>query len=140
MRTLQTDRAYARRRDRGAGHLGRSGRKNEEPHGSRGNGDAAGSAATSQRSGERAGEGSGEGSGATKNDAADRPGASGHRFGPELACSECGISWDVHQREPKPCRTEVVPDVFARRPSGNFDDDASAATESVASAKERDES
>ena len=56
-----------------------------------------------------------------KNDAADRPGASGHRFGPDLACSECGILWDVHQREPKPCKTDVAPDVFGRRPSGDFE-------------------
>ena len=55
---------------------------------------------------------------AAKSEGADRPGASGHRFGPELACSECGIAWDVHQREPKPCKTEVPaePDAFARRP------------------------
>lgn len=64
------------------------------------------------------------GSPGSKNDAADRPGASGHRFGPELACSECGILWDVHQREPKPCRTEPVPDAFSRRPSGEFGSDA----------------
>ncbi len=61
----------------------------------------------------------------SKNDAGDRPGASGHRFGPELACSECGILWDVHQREPKPCRTEPVPDAFARRPSGDSSSDSS---------------
>lgn len=59
--------------------------------------------------------------GAGKNDSADRPGASGHRFGPDLACSECGILWDVHQRDPKPCQTEKAQDAFARRPSGDFD-------------------
>jgi hypothetical protein len=55
-------------------------------------------------------------------EAADRPGASGHRFGPDLECSECGLPWDAHQREPRPCRTESPPDAFARRPSGDFDD------------------
>jgi hypothetical protein len=33
----------------------------------------------------------------------DRPSASGHRFGPDLSCSECGITWDEHQAEPGPC-------------------------------------
>jgi len=65
---------------------------------------------------------------ARKSDSPDRPGASGHRFGPELTCSECGILWDVHQREPKPCKTDVVADVFARRPSGDFDDTPAAKT------------
>ena len=32
-----------------------------------------------------------------------RPGADGHRFGPDLLCSECGISWELHQDEPQPC-------------------------------------
>jgi hypothetical protein len=58
---------------------------------------------------------------AGKNDATDRPGASGHRFGPDLACSECGILWDVHQRDPKPCQTQAMQDAFARRPSADFD-------------------
>jgi hypothetical protein len=58
---------------------------------------------------------------AARHDAGDRPGASGHRFGPDLACSECGIPWDVHQRQPKPCKTEVPVDAFARRPSGDLD-------------------
>ena len=53
-------------------------------------------------------------------DPSDRPAASGHRFGPDLACSECGVSWDLHQREPSPCRSEAgrvaEADVFARRP------------------------
>jgi len=68
-----------------------------------------------------AGKGSGGKRSAGKSDAADRPGASGHRFGPDLACSECGILWDVHQRDPKPCQTEAMKDAFARRPSGDFD-------------------
>jgi hypothetical protein len=48
----------------------------------------------------------------------ERPGASGHRFGPDLACSECGIQWDVHQREPHPCKTDLEDqaDAFLRRP------------------------
>lgn len=61
---------------------------------------------------------------AKKSEGPDRPGASGHRFGPDLACSECGILWDVHQREPKPCTSDVVADVFARRPSGDFENGA----------------
>ena len=49
----------------------------------------------------------------------ERPGASGHRFGPDLACSECGIQWDVHQREPHPCKTDLddEADAFLRRPA-----------------------
>lgn len=62
----------------------------------------------------------------------DRPTASGHRFGPDLACAECGISWDEHQRDPSPCcHKEAVSDAsvpaaggaaagaFERRPSGD---------------------
>lgn len=56
-----------------------------------------------------------------KPDPTDRPGASGHRFGPDLACSECGILWDVHQREPSPCKTEAATDAFSRRPTSDFD-------------------
>jgi len=48
---------------------------------------------------------------------ADRPGASGHRFGPDLACSECGITWDAHQREPAPCVKDEPEDTFLRRPA-----------------------
>ena len=47
---------------------------------------------------------------------ADRPAASGHRFGPDLACSECGIQWDAHQRSPAPCDKEAQADAFLRRP------------------------
>ena len=47
---------------------------------------------------------------------ADRPAASGHRFGPDLACSECGTQWEAHQREPTPCETETPDDAFLRRP------------------------
>lgn len=50
-------------------------------------------------------------------DPSDRPGASGHRFGPDLACSECGILWDAHQREPAPCSKDAPGDVFLRRPA-----------------------
>ncbi len=32
-----------------------------------------------------------------------RPGAGGHRFGPELQCTECGRYWDAHQQNPRPC-------------------------------------
>ena len=32
-----------------------------------------------------------------------RPEAGGHRFGPELQCTECGRYWDSHQQNPKPC-------------------------------------
>ncbi len=50
-------------------------------------------------------------------DPAERPAASGHRFGPDLACSECGIQWDAHQREPAPCAKEDASQVFLRRPA-----------------------
>lgn len=33
----------------------------------------------------------------------NRPTAWGHRFGPELLCSECGLTWDQHQADPGPC-------------------------------------
>jgi hypothetical protein len=46
----------------------------------------------------------------------DRPAASGHRFGPDLSCSECGVQWEAHQREPAPCRSDAPQDVFLRRP------------------------
>ena len=55
-------------------------------------------------------------------DPADRPGASGHRFGPDLACSECGVAWDAHQREPIPCRSAATVDAFARRPAAGHED------------------
>ena len=32
-----------------------------------------------------------------------RPGAAGHRFGPGLKCTECGVSWDEHQQAPRAC-------------------------------------
>ncbi|MEM9177796.1 MAG: hypothetical protein AAGC67_21525 [Myxococcota bacterium] len=50
-------------------------------------------------------------------DPADRPAASGHRFGPDLACSECGIQWDAHQRAPAPCGKDDASEVFLRRPA-----------------------
>lgn len=37
-----------------------------------------------------------------------RPGAGGHRFGPDLQCSECGRYWDAHQQNPRPCATAVA--------------------------------
>ncbi len=33
----------------------------------------------------------------------NRPGAAGHRFGPDLSCIECGKTWDMHQIEPTVC-------------------------------------
>ena len=71
-------------------------------------------------SGDR-GTGSGGAGDASKRDAVDRPGASGHRFGPDLACSECGILWDDHQRDPRPCATDDELDAFTRRPSPPLD-------------------
>lgn len=56
------------------------------------------------------------GAGAAAPDPADRPGASGHRFGPGLVCSECGVRWDAHQRSPRPCTIDLPHDPFARRP------------------------
>ena len=65
----------------------------------------------------------------------DRPGASGHRFGPDLACSECGISWEEHQRDPSPCRTKsIAADAFERRPE--VDPDAWSSTDSGTDSRE----
>ena len=101
-------------RNRGTGRLSQNGQNSGQASShhsqTRGSGHGAGSTAASRAT-----------AGKAKNDATDRPGASGHRFGPELACSECGISWDVHQREPKPCKTETLPDAFARRPAADFE-------------------
>ena len=36
-------------------------------------------------------------------EAVSRPGAEGHRFGPDLSCSECGVTWDAHQVDPQKC-------------------------------------
>lgn len=33
-----------------------------------------------------------------------RPGAAGHRFGPGLQCTECGVTWDEHQQAPRDCK------------------------------------
>ncbi len=49
-------------------------------------------------------------------EATDRPAASGHRFGPDLVCTECGMGWDQHQRDPHPCSTELEANAFDRRP------------------------
>lgn len=70
----------------------------------------------SSGAGRGGGRASSEAEAPTRLEPADRPGASGHRFGPDLACSECGIQWDAHQREPKPCKTETSTDAFTRRP------------------------
>ncbi len=71
-----------------------------------------------KRSGGNPSDGSGSESGG--GEPGERPGASGHRFGPGLVCSECGLRWDVHQRDPKPCVSEATPppDPFDRRPRG----------------------
>jgi hypothetical protein len=61
---------------------------------------------------------SGETGRLNREESTDRPTASGHRFGPDLSCSECGIGWDEHQRNPLPCKTDVTSDAFNRRPSG----------------------
>lgn len=42
-----------------------------------------------------------------------RPGAGGHRFGPDLQCSECGQKWDAHQQHPEPCGDDE-PEVVAK--------------------------
>ena len=94
--------------------MGRSGQTNS-PRDRKGGGGKGGSGEAASRAG------------AGKNDASDRPGASGHRFGPDLACSECGILWDVHQRDPKPCQTQAAQNAFARRPSGDFDANSNTA-------------
>jgi hypothetical protein len=39
-----------------------------------------------------------------------RPGAKGHRFGPDLSCSECGVTWDAHQVDPRDCLDEINSD------------------------------
>lgn len=54
--------------------------------------------------------------GAVDDALAELPAASGHRFGPGLSCSECGIRWEDHKRKPAPCRGEPAADPFARRP------------------------
>ena len=98
--------------DRGAGRLSQNGQDN---------GQSSSHHSQTRDSGHGAGSTAAAATGTAKNDGTDRPGASGHRFGPELVCSECGISWDLHQREPKPCKTETLPDAFARRPVGGFE-------------------
>jgi len=107
-----------------------------------GRGGSTAGSATGAKAGSKAGAKSNKGatSGSTKgstkkNDGPERPGASGHRFGPDLACSECGILWDVHQREPKPCKIEKVADAFARRPSGDFTNTAKTAKTATAKAE-----
>jgi hypothetical protein len=42
-----------------------------------------------------------------------RPGAGGHRFGPDLICGECGRNWDDHQHDPAPCEHESPPEPAA---------------------------
>lgn len=41
-------------------------------------------------------------------EAASRPGAEGHRFGPDLSCSECGVTWEAHQLDPRKCVDDVM--------------------------------
>ena len=43
-------------------------------------------------------------------DGKDRPTARGHRFGPDLTCSECGLSWEEHQASPGPCKKVPGPE------------------------------
>ena len=64
-------------------------------------------------------------------DATDLPSASGHRFGPDLVCSECGARWDEHQRDPRPCRVEAAVDAFERRPAPGRADPAPATAAKV---------
>jgi hypothetical protein len=52
----------------------------------------------------------------------DRPSASGHRFGPDLSCSECGITWDEHQAEPGPCNKSAGTPPIEPAPSGSVRD------------------
>jgi hypothetical protein len=44
----------------------------------------------------------------------NRPSASGHRFGPDLACSECGVTWDEHQKDPRDCNLDVPAETVAK--------------------------
>ena len=37
-----------------------------------------------------------------------RPEAGGHRFGPDLQCTECGRYWEAHQQQPSPCSSSVA--------------------------------
>ena len=46
-----------------------------------------------------------------------RPGAGGHRFGPDLQCGECGRNWDEHQRDPQPCNEAPRRSVTASDPA-----------------------
>jgi len=50
-------------------------------------------------------------------DGKDRPTARGHRFGPDLTCSECGLSWEDHQASPGPCEKVVTPEPAVVDPS-----------------------
>ena len=43
-------------------------------------------------------------------EAASRPGAEGHRFGPDLSCSECGVTWEAHQLDPRKCVDDTETD------------------------------
>lgn len=38
-----------------------------------------------------------------------RPSSWGHRFGPQLRCDWCHISWTAHQDGPRPCPTGREP-------------------------------
>ncbi len=83
---------------------------------------------------------------APKDDPVIRPGAGGHRFGPDLQCNECGRNWDEHQHDPSPC-SEIaeVEKVAAEAPldAGRRAEEAEALAEpggdSVESDKETDE-
>ena len=44
-------------------------------------------------------------------EAVRRPGAKGHRFGPDLSCSECGVTWDAHQVDPRDCVDDTLDEI-----------------------------
>ncbi len=63
----------------------------------------------------------------------NRPSASGHRFGPDLSCSECGVTWDEHQKDPSPCVRAAKENAFEAQ------DDSGERPPLLSSAKGRDE-
>ena len=62
-------------------------------------------------------------------DGTSRPGAAGHRFGPGLHCTECGVSWDEHQEAPRRCEGASAK---VRAPVEGVDSERGAAADSCA--------
>lgn len=56
-----------------------------------------------------------------------RPEAGGHRFGPDLQCTECGRYWEEHQQQPRPCSDSASKPLEAYAGSESFDLEPEAA-------------